>query len=130
MREKLSRFMQGRYGNDRLNQVLMIAAILFLVLSMFGLKVCYTVAILFMVYGYFRMLSKNIYRRAAENQWYLKREVKVRNWIEGRKRILVTLKTHHIYKCPNCRQKLRVPKGRGKIEISCRKCGTKFIKKS
>ena len=130
MREKLVRFMQGRYGNDRLNQVLMIGAIVCLVLSMLGLNVFYMVALIAMGYAYFRMFSRNIFKRSAENQWYLQKELKMKGFLNGKKKELSQLKTHHIYKCPNCKQKLRVPRGRGRIEICCRKCGTKFIKKS
>lgn len=130
MREKLSRFMQGRYGNDRLNQVLMIAALVCMVLSFLGLNIFYTIALILMVYAYFRMFSRKIYQRAAENQKYLQQEMKLRNWFAGQKRLLAQRKTHHIYKCPSCKQKLRVPRGRGRIEIRCKKCGTTFIKKS
>jgi len=130
MREKLSRFMQGRYGNDRFNQVLMITALVCMVLSFLGLNIFYTIALILMVYAYFRMFSRKIYQRAAENQKYLQQEMKLRNWIAGQKRLLAQRKTHHIYKCPSCKQKLRVPRGRGRIEIRCKKCGTTFIKKS
>lgn len=130
MKEKLARFMQGRYGNDRFNQFLMITAIAALVISFFGGNVFYLVAVLLMVYAYFRMFSRKIYQRSAENQWYLKKEMKVRSWFQGQKKAAATRKTHHIYKCPGCKQKIRVPKGRGRIEIRCQKCDTKFIKNS
>lgn len=130
MREKLNQFMRGRYGNDRFNQFLMIIALVCLVFSFFGLRVFYLIALMFMIYAYYRMFSRKIYQRSAENQWYLQKENKVRGWFARRKKELAQSKTHHIYKCPNCKQKIRVPRGRGRIEISCRKCGTKFIKKS
>ena len=86
MREKLSRFMQGRYGNDRFNQVLMITALVCMVLSFLGLNIFYTIALILMVYAYFRMFSRKIYQRAAENQKYLQQEMKLRNRIAGQKR--------------------------------------------
>lgn len=130
MREKINQFMQGRYGNDGLNRFLMTVAMVCLVLSLFGLNAFYTFALILMVYTYFRMFSRNIYKRAAENQWYLQKTAKARNWWYAQKKLLAQSKTHHIYKCPGCKQKIRVPRGRGKIEIRCQKCGTKFIKKS
>ena len=130
MREKFNRFMQGRYGNDKFNQFLMMIALVSLVLSLFGLSVFYLIALLFMVYAYYRMFSKKFSARAGENQWYLQKEWKIRCFFDKQKRQLKDRKTNHIYKCPNCKQKIRVPKGRGKIEITCRKCGTKFVKNS
>ncbi len=130
MREKLSRFMQGRYGNDRLNQFLMIAALVCMVLSMFGPDIFYGIAIALMIYAYYRMFSRKIYQRAGENQWFLVKEQKVKSWFRSQKKAINQSKTHHIYKCPGCKQKIRVPRGRGRIEIRCQKCGTKFIKKS
>lgn len=130
MKEKLQRFMWGRYGNDRFNQFLMICAMIFLALSLFGLNFFYLAALGIMIYAYFRMFSKNTYKRSAENQWYLKREMKVRGFFTKKKKELSQRKVYHIYRCPNCRQKIRVPRGRGRIAISCRKCGAEFIKKS
>ena len=130
MREKLQRFMWGRYGNDRLNQALMVGAMVSVVLSFFLGQLFYMLAFALMIYAYYRMFSKNITKRAAENQWYLARERKVKNWFAGKKKEFSQRKVYHIYKCPNCKQKIRVPKGRGRIAISCRKCGTEFVKKS
>ncbi len=130
MREKMARFMQGRYGNDEFNRFLMILSMVLLVLSLFGANSLYFIALIIMVYAYFRMFSRQIYKRAGENQKYLQYEWKVKGWVRKKKNELKQLKTHHIYKCPNCKQKIRVPRGRGRIAITCRKCGHEFIKKS
>ena len=136
MREKLQRFMWGRYGTDRFNQFLMFCAIVCLLISFIGGGVFYLLATAVMVYAYFRMFSRNVSRRSLENQWYLKKEMKVRSfflkWKKGlpSKKELEQRKNYHIYKCPNCRQKIRVPRGKGRIAITCRKCGKEFIKKS
>lgn len=130
MKNKLAQFMQGRYGNDRFNQFLMIVAIVAMVISIFGGNLFWLLALLFMGYAYYRMFSRQIYKRSGENQWYLKQEMKVRSFFQRKKKELEIRKTHHIYHCPSCKQKIRVPKGKGKIEIRCQKCGTKFLKKS
>lgn len=130
MREKFQRFMWGRYGNDRLNQFLMAAALVCLVISLFGLNIFYLLGFGLMIYAYFRMFSRKTVKRAAENQWFLRREMKVRSWFGSRKKAFAQRKEYRIYKCPNCKQKLRVPRGKGRIAIRCRKCGTEFIKKS
>ena len=130
MREKLQRFMMGRYGNDRFNQFLMIVALVFLAISFVGPSLFYILGFMIMIYVYFRMFSKQIYKRAGENQKYLQIEMKVKNFFQKKKREASQLKDYHIYKCPKCKQKLRVPRGRGKIAITCRKCGNEFIKKS
>lgn len=130
MREKLQRFMWGRYGNDRYNQFLMIVSLVLLVLSMLGPDILYLPALLMMIYVYYRMFSKQTAKRAAENQRYWQKEMKVRNWFLKKKKEFAQRKDFHIYKCPQCRQKLRVPRGRGRIAIRCRKCGTEFIKNS
>ena len=122
--------MQGRYGNDQFNRTLMFAAIVCLILSMFAGNVFYLLAVVLMVYAYYRMFSRQTYKRAGENQKYLQLEWKVKGYFSKKKNEWKQLKTHHIYKCPNCKQKIRVPRGKGKIAIRCRKCGTEFVKKS
>lgn len=130
MREKMQRFMWGRYGNDRLNQVLMVVALVLLILSIPGSDLFYLPALALLGYVYFRMFSRQIAKRSAENQCYLAREMKVRRWFQGRKRAFAERKEYKIFKCPNCGQKLRVPRGKGRIAIRCRKCNAEFIRKS
>lgn len=130
MREKLQRFMWGRYGNDNLNQFLLAFAFACLIISFFGGSLFYILATVVMIYAYFRMFSRNTGRRAAENQKYLKQTMKIRSFFIRKKREWGQRRVYHIYKCPNCRQKIRVPRGKGKIAIRCRKCGNEFIRKS
>jgi len=130
MREKLQRFMYGRYGMDRFNQILMMFTFICLIISFFGGGIFYILATAAMVYAYFRMFSRNIGRRSMENEWYLKQERKVRNFFLKEKKAWGQRKIYHIYKCPNCKQKIRVPRGKGRIAISCKKCGNEFIKRS
>ncbi len=130
MREKFYRFMQGRYGSDHFGRFLMAMVMVCLVLSLFGLKFFYVAGIAVLVYSYFRIFSKNLYKRRAENTAYLKYEYKVKQKFATWKRDMQQRKTHHIYRCPSCKQKIRVPRGKGRIEIRCPKCNQTFIKKS
>ena len=82
------------------------------------------------IYCYFRMFSRNVSKRYAENEAFLAGVYKIRNFFRSQKGLWKQRKVYHIYKCPGCRQKIRIPKGKGKIEIRCPKCGTTFIKKS
>lgn len=130
MREKMMRFMQGRYGNDRLGQAMLVLALICMVLSMFRIPFVSTVGLVVLILVYYRMFSRQIGKRAAENQKYLQVEWKVRAKLQKRKQAVAQSRTHRIFRCPECRQKIRVPRHRGRIAISCRKCGTEFIRKT
>ncbi|MBD5395518.1 MAG: hypothetical protein HDR71_14910 [Lachnospiraceae bacterium] len=130
MKEKLYRFMMGRYGNDQLNRFLMILVLVFFVCSVFGSGFFYLLGLACLIYVYFRMMSKNTYKRSLENNRYLQYEFKVKQFLGTWKRDMQQRKTHHIYRCPSCRQKIRIPRGKGRIEIRCPKCSQTFIKKS
>ncbi|MDO5337762.1 MAG: hypothetical protein Q4E89_09985 [Eubacteriales bacterium] len=135
MREKIIRFMQGRHGVDQFAKFTMGAALVCLVLSvlfrirMVTLILDYTGLVL-LGYTYFRVFSRNLQRRREENQKYLQKTDKIRTRLTREKRMMEQRKDYHIYKCPECQQKIRIPRGKGKIEISCPKCGKKFIKRS
>ena len=131
MREKLIRFMQGRYGADAFSKFILGLAFVCIVLSMFvfgGLFSLLSTALI--IYCYFRMFSKNIPKRYQENMIYLKYQNKLTSKFNKIKSGMKQRKTHHIYHCPTCKQKIRVPRGRGKIAIRCPKCCTEFIKNS
>lgn len=96
----------------------------------FGLRIFYVLALALLVYAYYRMFSKDLSKRSAENQWYLKKEMKVRGWWQRKKKAIAGRKEYKIYKCPKCGQKIRVPRHKGKIAIRCRKCGEEFIRRT
>lgn len=124
-------FMQGRYGADQMGQMLSAVSMVFLILSLFSRnQAWFLLALIGIVYNYFRMFSKNISKRYAENQKYLTMTAGIRRKIASWKSQLAQRKIYHIYRCPGCKQKIRVPRGRGKIEIRCPKCNTRFVKKS
>ena len=134
MKEKLIRFMQGRYGVDQLSKFLLILGLVVVVISaLFNSRVSlilYILGWLLVIYCYFRVFSRNIPKRYAENQAFLSKTYKIRTFFQKQKNIWQQRKTHHIYTCPSCKQKIRIPKGKGKIEVRCPKCGATFIKKS
>ena len=118
MREKIQRFMIGRYGADELAKAQSIAALVLLFLSMFSrLGIFYWLAIALMIYSTWRMFSKNISARYAENQKYLALENRLRRFWGQKRYLIQQRKEYHIYKCPGCKQKIRIPRGKGKISI-------------
>ena len=127
MGEKLRRWLYGRYGTDKLTKHLMILAIVLLIVSLFwGRKVLYPLSIAVMAYAYFRTFSKNIRKRYAEGMAYERFVGRIKRLPKE----MSMRRTHHIYRCPKCRQKIRIPRGKGRIEVTCPKCRTSFIKRS
>lgn len=131
IRESLGRFMIGRYGTDDLGKITIYASLLFLILSMFiKHPILYIIALLLLAVSYIRMFSRNTAKRYQENQKYVSLRYKVVCKFANWKQNIKIRKTHHIYKCPSCSQKVKIPRGKGKISIRCPKCDTQFIKKS
>lgn len=135
MREKFARFMMGRYGVDDLARVTSISALVFLIISMFSgflpvLGIFYWLALALIIYNCFRMLSRNVQKRYAENQKFLNARYRFTAKKTQQKTQWAQRKIYRFYRCPSCRQKVRVPKGRGKICITCPKCKTEFVKRS
>ena len=131
LREKMIRFMQGRYGAAAFSKFLSFLAVILMALSLFIPRYpFYILGIAVIIYGYFRMFSKNISKRYQENLLYMKYKNQMTKSLRKKKLELAQRKTHHIYRCPQCRQKIRVPRGRGRIAIRCPKCNVEFIKKS
>lgn len=131
MGEKLRRFFMGRYGMDSLNRLIFVITLLLLIAMFLWpariLQLCFWILI---VIGYFRCFSRNIAARYRENQKYLKATERIRSSFRKRKYRFDQRKTYRFYKCPKCRQQVRVPRGKGKINIRCPKCGEQFVKKS
>lgn len=119
----LRRFMMGRYGTDKLNMAILGAGVIICLISMFirlPLVNLILTAMSYVLMGWaiFRTLSRNTYKRYQENRRYLAFLQKIKD------------REHRYYDCPRCHQQVRVPRGKGKIAITCPKCREKFIKKT
>lgn len=126
----LRRFMYGRYGNDTLNRFLLVLTICLLVLyrmTRWSIFLGFSLCFIFLMY--YRMFSRQIYKRAAENSRFMTWWAPIRQKTLGRT-MQMQDKQHRYYKCPTCRKTLRVPRGRGKIAITCPHCKRQFVKKT
>ncbi len=127
MRDKFNKFMQGRYGVDDLSRFTMGVALVLIILAMFANIFSRTVGstldilgVAAIVYAYIRIFSRNIQQRYAENQKFLQMTSKFRFRFNKEKDLMKQRKTHHIYSCPGCGQKIRIPKGKGKMRSNVR----------
>lgn len=130
-RDKLRQFMTGRYGMDQLNQYLMYGVLILLVLNIFlDSFLLRAWAIIGIVYMYFRMLSRNINRRFQENQAFQGLLFRAGQLFKRFRFNAGEARKYKIFRCPGCGQKVRIPRGHGKVSIHCPKCGRDFIKRS
>ena len=131
---KLQQFMYGRNGVDGFSIFLVVVYFILRSASTFSRNiVLYILSLLIFVFLIYRIFSKNLYQRHKENDFFMKYYNIIALWFRGsaqlsRERSQVR-PTHKIYVCPKCKKHLKVPKGKGKIEICC-PCGNKFIKKT
>ena len=119
----LRHFMTGRYGTDRLNMVILCIGLAASLLSVFFQAaplnlILFLLSFGMMFWAIFRSLSRNTYKRYQENRKFLQ--------IFGR----LKDRQHRYFDCPKCRQMVRVPRGKGKIAITCPRCREKFVKKT
>ena len=119
----LLRFMEGRYGPDKLNSFLLWTAVILMVIGLFipsATVKLILMAVYYTLWGWsiFRMLSRNTYRRYRENRRFLLLIDRFKD------------RQHRYFDCPSCRQSVRVPRGKGKIAITCPKCREKFLRKT
>ncbi len=131
MRRRFENFMSGRYGTDDLSKFMLVVCVVLLIINIFtGRTIIYVLALVILVLSYYRILSRNHVQRSSENEKYLD----IVHSITGRFRRngdrSPQSKEYHIYRCPSCGQKIRVPRGKGRILITCPKCRTEFQKKS
>lgn len=128
---KIQQFMVGRYGSDQFTLFLSITGIALSFLGNFKyLRGLYFIGTIMIFYSLFRSLSKNYEARRKELNWYLVWSEKPKAYIKLLMNQIRDRKTHRYFKCKSCKTIMRVPKGRGKIEITCPKCRMKVIKKT
>lgn len=118
---KLYKFMQGRNGSDDLGRTLVYVGLIFYVIDLlFKAPVFGGIGLVIMVYCIFRMLSRNLYARREENRKFVTYMQTARLKFEQRK-------DYKIFRCKGCGRNIRVPRGKGKIEVTCPMCGKKTI---
>ena len=120
---RLRRFMAGRYGTDRLNMTILGAGLAVCLISPFFHNAPVNLLLTAISYGLmiwavYRSLSRNTYARYQENRKFLQFFDRLKD------------RQHRYFDCPKCRQVVRVPRGKGKISITCPKCREKFIRKT
>lgn len=131
IKQSLYRFMYGRYGTDSLNTFILSSALVLALLNMFFFDngiVNVSVTIILFIY-IFRSYSRNIYKRRSENDKFMQLIRPFRKRANLAKKQAKD-KDHRYFVCPGCKQNVRVPKGRGKIVITCPTCREKFERKS
>ncbi len=116
-------FMMGRYGTDRLNMAILCVGLAASLLSVFFQAPPVNLILFFLSYGMmfwaiFRSLSRNTYKRYQENRRFLQIFSRMKD------------REHRYFDCPKCHQVVRVPRGKGKIAITCPRCKEKFVKKT
>ena len=132
------RFMEGRYGADALGRFLSLSACAAIILCLFTRhagKIIITnllasAAMVLIVWCYSRILSKNLSRRQAENQKFLNSRQHIADWFLLRRDCFRLRKEYAFFKCPGCGCTVRVPRGKGKLRITCRRCGYSFERKT
>ena len=130
IRRYMTRFMAGRYGGDQLNLLLIALYVILYIVFLFTRMVAFELlALILVVASLYRSLSRNLERRRAENNRFLQTVRPIwRKWAAFRAR--AHDKEHRYFKCPNCGQLMRVPRGKGRITVHCRACGAAFEEKS
>lgn len=123
MASGLRRFMAGRYGTDRLSMVMLCVSLAFMIVDSFVTNVSVKLLLwagsyILMIWAIVRSLSRNTYKRYEENRRFCQLFDQLKD------------RQHRYFNCPRCRQRVRVPRGKGKINITCPKCREKFIKKT
>ena len=118
---KMQQFLQGRNGADQLSQASVIVGLVFYFIYIFTRKGMFNwISTIALVYAMFRVLSKNLSARADENRLFMRQVQLVKTKWELRK-------THKVFMCKKCGKIIRVPKGKGKIEVTCPSCREKKI---
>lgn len=122
--------MAGRYGFDQFSAFLSVCSLICILFGTWFSAFLYWGGFALLAYCYYRTLSRDFCKRRTENSKYLFYRSKVTAWFGKYRMRFKQRKQYKYFRCPGCRQELRVPRGRGSIAITCPKCHTHFTKKS
>ena len=129
--QRLAEWLRGRQGSDDLAIFSMNVAIVVVIVNLFArMSWLGWIALALVVYSMFRIQSKNLGARSRENEAFLKALGPARPWVQNPRAAMTELRTYKHARCSSCKQRVRVPRGKGKLRVTCPKCGTKFEVKS
>lgn len=127
LKNSFLKFMQGRYGIDAFYKFLMWTYFAVIILNIFiGSRILTYLSLFIFIYMFFRVFSKNIYKRQAENIKYWNIKEKVRKFINLQKNKIKYRKTHVYKKCPYCKANIKLPRKKGMGICNCPKCKKDF----
>ncbi|MDU3010769.1 MAG: hypothetical protein E7B42_07390 [Peptoniphilus harei] len=130
-KDKIRKFMIGRYGQDELGKFILSLALILLIINLFVKTAALSAAALVLIiYSYYRIFSRDVRARYAENKKFLSTVDPLRRKFFSSKNKYDNRKVYKYIKCPKCKFEMKVPKNKGKIRVTCKKCGEKFIVKS
>lgn len=128
---KLLFYMKGRYGYDEFSKVLILSGLVLGIVSNFSNGIFLNIiGLAAIAFGALRIVSKEKENRRKELQKYIKVKGSVTSKYTKARNRWVQRKAFKITKCPNCKQKIRIPRGRKKIRVTCPSCKEKFVKKT
>ncbi|MEA4948357.1 MAG: hypothetical protein VB068_01710, partial [Petrimonas sp.] len=138
--ESFGAFMYGRNGMDQLSQFMLYLSLFLMIVSVILLSafrrssIASTIldyaAIVILIFSYFRAFSHKVEKRRKENLKYLNAIHPISNWFRLRRQRFEMRENYKLFLCPKCKTTLRVPKGKGRINLTCPRCHTKFEGKS
>ena len=127
----LQKFMSGRRGADELSMALLIAGLILSLLSgILRLNILYFLGLALYVFAIFRMLSRNLEKRYAGNAAYLKLWQGASSNTKQFFNRMKNMKKYRYFKCPECKSRLRLPRGVGEVTVTCGKCRHAFKQKA
>ncbi|WP_422487091.1 hypothetical protein [Gudongella sp. DL1XJH-153] len=131
MKNWLQKFMRGRYGVDQLSNFMVVISVTLILASILtSYTILNTAGLVVLGLGYFRIFSRDINKRYSENQRFMKSFQPIKNKVLRFKNKAKNSKDFKYFKCPNCGQKLRVPRKKGRVDIKCPKCKTSFVRRT
>ena len=136
--QAIARFMYGRYGTDQLARFISCVSLISIFLSVLtrgvgrgGLSsLFFYLCVVLLGLSYFRMFSRNYSSRRRENEFYLDKKYRLTSWLKLHRECFRQRRDYAFFRCPGCHQLVRVPRGKGKLRITCRRCGYSFEKKT
>ena len=127
MEQRLAEWMRGRNGVDELGNFALGLALVLVIANVFlRTFVMSVLALVLMGYAWWRMSSKNLSAREGENRAFVSLLGPIRPWVRNPRAAFAEARAYKHFKCPSCGQRVRVPRGKGKLRVRCPRCAEKF----